>query len=127
MPYEVWYWPDSVYPGGVKSECPEGEAVIDVLIQRMKEDGLRPEGYQVKTLGQAQGGMWQLNLKVGTGRQVRLLYSPYDRKIVLFRIHQKSSKPEQDRAYELARDRKRAYEQQQARETRDNAGRRPSR
>jgi hypothetical protein len=110
MPYSVNQWPTGVYPDEIRAECPEAEATIDVLIGRMKNVGPSPDGYQVKSLGKKRGGLWQINLKVEK-RQVRILYAPYYDVIVLFRIHKKSSPQEQERAYELARKRKREYEQ----------------
>jgi hypothetical protein len=55
------------------------------------------------------GGLWQINLKKQR-RQIRVLYAPYGHTIVLFRIHRKGSVEEQDRAYDLAKIRKREYE-----------------
>ena len=110
MAYSVRQWPPNVYPDELLSECPEAEATIDVLIGRMRSHGPRPPGYQVKALGKRHGGLWQLNLKVEK-RQVRILYAPYTLVIVIFRIHKKSSPQEQERAYELAKRRKREYEQ----------------
>lgn len=111
MPYDVLKWPDSVYPGEVDSECPEARAVIDVLILSLRKHGPSPDGYRVKCLGQRVDGLWQINLKTAK-RQVRVLYAPYGREIVLFRIHRKGSPQEQARAYELAGRRKREYESQ---------------
>jgi hypothetical protein len=102
-------WPGGIYPGEILAECPEAEATIDVLIERMKIEGPNPHGYQVKLLGRRRGSLWQLNLKVEK-RQVRILYAPYNEKIVIFRIHKKSSPQEQERAYDLAQSRKRDYE-----------------
>jgi hypothetical protein len=111
MSYDVLQWPATVYPGEVRHECPEAEPVIDALILQIRREGPSPSGYGVKTLGNKLGRLWQINLKVGQGRQVRILYAPYGQKVVLFRIHKKSSKSEQQRAYELAMERKREYEE----------------
>jgi Phage derived protein Gp49-like (DUF891) len=109
MGHTIKQWPEGVYPGEIQAECPEAEATIDVLIARMKAQGPQPDGYQVKSLGQRWGGLWQINLKVQK-RQVRVLYAPYGDRIVIFRIHKKSSPQEQKRAYTLALKRKKEYE-----------------
>lgn len=109
MPHDVRQWPDSVYPDEVRDECPEAEQVIDTLILNLRRQGPSPEGYRVKNLGKRMGGLWQINLKVEK-RQVRILYAPYGAIIVLFRIHKKGSRQEQQRAYELAQERKQQYE-----------------
>jgi hypothetical protein len=113
MAHDVRQWPDTVYPGEIEDECPEAREVIDALIRRMGEEGPSPDGYHdCKNLGRRMEGLWQLNLRiVGTKRQVRILYAPYGPTIVLFRIHKKSSPQEQRRAYDLAKARKREYEQ----------------
>lgn len=110
MAYDVRQWPGtSVYPFEVNDECPEAMADIDVLILKMGEQGPSPDGYKNKALGQKNGGLWQINLKVNN-RQIRVLYAPYGKTIVLFQIHKKSSPQKQARAYELAKKRKREYE-----------------
>lgn len=109
MPYDVRQRPDTVYPGEVKAECPEAMPEIDTFIRAMIAQGPSPAGYDVKTLGAKWDGLWQLNLKVEK-RQIRVLYAPYGQQIILFRIHKKSSRQEQKRAYELAQKRKRDYE-----------------
>lgn len=109
MAYAVLRYPASVYPGEVEAECPEAKAVIDVLLMVMGREGPSPAPYPVKTLGQKNHGLWQINLKVKK-RQVRILYAPYGQSIVLFRIHKKGSPQEQQRAYELAGRRKREFE-----------------
>lgn len=112
MPYTVRKWPDTVYPGEVDAECPEAREVIDVLLRAMGQQGPSPDGYNVKSLGAKRDGLWQINLKVEK-RQVRILYAPYTENILLFRIHKKGSPQEQRRAYELAGQRKRKYEEAQ--------------
>jgi hypothetical protein len=112
MPYDILQWPATVYPGEVQAECPEAAEVIDVLIGQMRARGPSPDGYSVKNLGKRKGGLWQINLKVEK-RQARILYAPYQGKIVLFRIHKKGSGAEQDRAYDLAMKRKSEYDQKQ--------------
>jgi hypothetical protein len=109
MSHDVLQWPASVYPGEVNSECPEALQIIAILILNLQQYGPSPEIYRVKSLGKKMGGLWQINLKIEK-RQVRVLYAPYGRTIVLFRIHKKGSRQEQQRAYELAKDRKRQYE-----------------
>jgi hypothetical protein len=109
MAYRVLQWPNSVYPGEVNRECPEGLAVVDALIGRLQTQGPSPDGYAVKTLGKKRAGLWQINLKVQK-RQIRVLYAPYKDIIVLFRIHKKSSQQEQEQAYQLAAKRKLEYE-----------------
>jgi hypothetical protein len=109
MAHDVRQWPDGVYPGEVRRECPEAEAVIDTLIRRLGRDGPSPDAYRVKTLGSKLGGLWQISLKV-SGRQIRVLFAPYGSVIVIFRIHKKSSPQEQQRGYKDAMARKREYE-----------------
>lgn len=109
MAYDVRQWPDSVYPGEIEAECPEAREVIDALIRSLQSHGPSPDGYKFKTLGAKVGGLWQISLKV-QNRQIRLLYAPYGSRIILFRIHKKSSPQEQARAYDLAKRRKREYE-----------------
>lgn len=94
MPYEVLKYPASVYPGEVDDECPEARPLLDVLFRAMQVQGPSPSGYTVKNLGGSKDHLWQINLKSG-GRQVRVLYAPYKGKVVLFRIHKKSSAAEQ--------------------------------
>jgi hypothetical protein len=109
MAYELLQWPDTVYPGEVQSECPDALPVIDALLRNIQTHGPSPDGYQVKNLGQRMSGLWQINLRV-RNQQVRVLYAPYDKQIVLFRIHKKTSPQEQMRAYDLGQKRKREFE-----------------
>lgn len=109
MAWSVHTWPRSVFPEEVEDECPEALEAVITVIREMERLGPAPEVRQVKTLGRKLGSLWQMNLRV-EGRQVRILYAPYDSQILLFRIHKKSSKGEQDRGYELAIKRKRSYE-----------------
>lgn len=110
MPYEIRQWPKTVYPDELLDECSEAAAIVDVFISEMRRQGPMPLGYSVKNLGGDLDGLWQLNLKV-RGRQIRILYAPYKDIITLFRIHKKSSTQEQNRAYRLAKKRKREYEE----------------
>lgn len=109
MAYTVRQFPASVYPGEVCNECPEAAPEIAALVGQMARQGPSPAGYQVKNLGQKMDGLWQINLKVAK-RQIRILYAPYGSDIVIFRIHKKSSPQEQTRAYNLAKQRKRQYD-----------------
>jgi hypothetical protein len=109
MPYDLRQWPASIYPGEA-NEFPEARAEIDLVLRMLRAQGPQPDGYNFKHLGKALGGLWQINLKV-KGRQIRFLYAPYGRIIVIFRIHKKSSVQEQRRAYELAMSRKKQAEQ----------------
>jgi hypothetical protein len=109
MPHDVRQWPSTVHPREPEDECPEAMEDIAVLILELGRQGPSPEGYNVKNLGKAKDGLWQINLKVEK-RQVRILYAPYGSMIVLFRIHKKGSTQEQQRAYKLASARKREYE-----------------
>jgi hypothetical protein len=113
MAYDLRQWPESVYPGEADDECPEAIPVLDTLLLNLQSHGPSPPGYSVKNLGKKRNGLWQINLKVEK-RQVRVLYAPYGKTIVLFRIHKKSSPQEQIRAYELAADRKSKYEFEKA-------------
>jgi len=111
MAHELRQWPRNVYPGEVLTDFPEAQADVDVALRELRTQGPRPDGYQFKTLGAAKAGLWQLNFKSSKGKQIRILYAPYDRVIVVFRIHKKSSPQEQQRAYALAMKRKREAEQ----------------
>ena len=121
MAYDVRQYPKSVYPSEVQSECPEAETQIDVLIGKLKEFGPSPPGYSVKNLGKQKANIWQINLRAGK-RQVRILYGVYGNKIIIFRIHKKSSPPEQKRAYELAVKRKKEYEKASNRKEVEDGG-----
>ena len=118
MTHSVLQWPGTIYPGEVRAECPEAEAVVDALILELGRQGPQPAGYNVKNLGHKLGGLWQINLKVEK-RQVRILYAPYKDRIVLFRIHKKGSPQEQKRAYDLAQKRKAAFEESERKNKRD--------
>jgi hypothetical protein len=109
VPYVVRNFPATVYPAEVLSECPEAMEIIDVMIREMCEQGPRPDGYHVKTLGKAHGGLGQINLRAN-GEHVRVVFAPYGKDIVLFRVHKKLSPQEQKRAYQLAVKRKAEYE-----------------
>lgn len=106
MSYDLRQWPHTVYPNEV-GEFLDALADVDVALRELRSQGPRPEGYKFKPLGAAKEGLWQLNFKSSSRRQIRFLYAPYGRVIVVFRIHKKSSLPEQRRAYELAMKRKR--------------------
>lgn len=110
MPHAVLQFPPGIYPAEVEAECPEAAAAIAVLIMELEKQGPSPDGYRFKNLGKRKSYLWQINLK-GEGRQVRILYAPYKKKIVIFRIHKKSSPQEQQHAYDLAVARKRQYDQ----------------
>ena len=109
MPHEVLQRPSTVFPGEAEGECPEAVGAILELIQAMQAEGPNPLGYGAENLGQGVHGLWQINLKVQK-RQVRILYAPDGDKIILFRIHKKSSAAEQRRAYAVAGKRKAEYE-----------------
>ena len=111
MAHDLRQWPGNVYPEET-DEFPDARADIDVALLRLRQQGPMPEGYEWKNLGRkSMEGLWQLNLKIAeSGRQVRLLYAPYGRAIVLFHIHKKSSPQEQKRAYTKAKARKRKAE-----------------
>jgi phage-related protein len=110
MPYDLRQWPASVYPGETR-DFPEALPDIDVALGALQREGPKPDGHAFKPLGKKKGGLWQLNLRA-SGRQIRILYAPYDgTMIIVFRIHKKSSQQEQQRAYSLAMERKRQAEQ----------------
>ncbi|MDP2330966.1 MAG: hypothetical protein Q8M19_09760 [Reyranella sp.] len=109
MPYDVRQWPATIYPGEIDAECPSAREAVDVLLGEMARFGVALEGYQVKALGKANGYLWQVNLKI-VRLQVRILFAPYNQKLVLFRIHKKGSPQEQQRAYALAIKRKKEFE-----------------
>ena len=113
-----------MYPGEAQGECPEAMEQIDALIGAMERQGPAPAGFAVKPLGRSKGGLWQTNLRA-EGRQVRILFAPYDSDIVLFRIHKKSSPQEQQRAYVLAMKRKREYEEIRKQQKAKSNDRRP--
>ena len=88
---------------------PDAKVEIDLALLRLQVDGPSPLGYKVKTLGKSKGQLWQLNLKVNK-QQIRILYAPYGNRIVIYRIHKKSSEQEQERAYSDAMRRKKEAE-----------------
>lgn len=105
MSYELRQWPGNVYPGEC-AEFPDAQADIDVALRALQRDGPQSEEFSFKTLGKAKGYLWQINLKVRK-KQIRILYAPYNRTmIIVFHIHKKSSPQEQQRAYEKAMRRK---------------------
>jgi transcriptional regulator with XRE-family HTH domain len=101
-------WPASVYPKEA-NDLPEAKPEIDAALRALGRSGPQLEEYGAKCLGQSQDGLWQLSFKVNR-KQIRILYAPYDDVIVVFRIHPKTSPQEQQRAYALARDRKKQAE-----------------
>ena len=105
MPYELRQWPWNVYPKEVLDDFPEAMADVDVALKEIQAYGPNPITYSVKPLPKNLKGLWQLSMKSG-GRQIRLLYSAYGQTIVVSRIHKKSSPQEQQRAYDLALQRK---------------------
>jgi hypothetical protein len=110
MFFELRQWPASVYPRELKP-FPEAKVDVDVALLALRREGPAPEGYTFKHLGKSKGYLWQINLKVvQSGRQVRILYAPYGRAIVVFHIHKKSSPQEQQAGYALAMSRKREAE-----------------
>ena len=104
MSFVLQQWPQTVYPDEA-DELPSAKMVIDVALKNLAQYGPKPEGYSVKNLGKKKGCLWQLNLKVEK-QQIRILFAPYNKTIVVFKIHKKSSPQEQDRAYADAMKRK---------------------
>jgi hypothetical protein len=110
MPYNTkQYPPDTVYPHEITDECPEAREEIDQFLRELSAEGPSPEGRDIKSLGKKKAGLWQANLKVAR-RQIRILYAQYGHDIVLFRIHNKGSPQEQQRAYDLAVKRKNEHD-----------------
>lgn len=105
MPHDLRQWPDTVYPGEAQ-QLPQAVIEIDAAIRALSRDGPKLEEYSFKPLGKKKDYLWQINFKAN-GQQIRILYAPYGSTIVIFRIHKKSSKQEQQRAYDLAGKRKR--------------------
>lgn len=108
MPWHLRKWPNAVYPKEAE-EIPEAKEDIDVALFRLATIGPSLEEYGAKCLGKGQDGLWQLGFKVHKKR-VRILYAPYGNTIVVYRIHPKTSPQEQERAYELAKKRKKEAE-----------------
>jgi|ERR1035437_6296264 hypothetical protein len=104
MAHDLRQWPATVYPGET-SEFPEAIPDIDVALLALRREGPAPDGFSFKPLGKKKGGLWQINLRVNR-RQIRILYAPYGKAIVIFRIHKKSSPQEQQQAYALSMTRK---------------------
>ena len=109
MVHELRQWPHSVYPDEVE-EFPEAKAAIDVALRELMVQGPSPLGYNFKNLGKHKAYLWQINLKINK-RQIRILYAPYSKVIVIFRIHKKGSGQEQQLAYKLAMKRKQQAEE----------------
>ncbi len=104
--YELNQWPESVYLDAEKGFMVAAiQAKVDLFLDSVRKEGPSPEAFSCKNLGKKLGGLWQANLKVNR-LQIRVLYAPYRRKIVVFLIHKKTSKQEQERAYKLAMKRK---------------------
>jgi phage-related protein len=110
MAYDLRQWPESVYPGEVY-EFPEALPDIDFALSTLRSHGPAPEGFNFKPLGKSKDGLWQINIRISASRrQIRILYAPYGKLIVVFHIHKKSSPQEQKRAYKLAMKRKKKAE-----------------
>ncbi len=108
MPYDLRQWPATVYPREA-DQFPECMAAIDHALRQLRDEGPSLEIYGAKNLGKRNDYLWQINLRVNR-KQIRVLYAPYNRMIVVFRIHQKSSPQEQRAAYTTASRRKREAE-----------------
>jgi len=119
MPYDLCQWPDGVYPGEL-GQFQSPLADIDMALQTLKADGTRTEIYSVKNLGKLKEYLWQLNLR-SDGQQIRILFAPYNKMIVVFLIHKKSSPEEQQRAYKLAMKRKRQLDNEMKSQTKEQS------
>lgn len=108
MAWWLRQWPASVYPREA-DDLPDEKPDIDAALRALSRFGPQREEYGAKCLGQGQDGLWQLGFKVNRKR-IRILYAPYGDVIAIFRIHPKTSPQEQERAYALARDRKKQAE-----------------
>ena len=108
MAWWLRQWPGSVYPKEA-NDLPDAAPEIDAALRALSRNGPKLEEYGAKCLGQSQDGLWQLGFKVNRKR-IRILYAPYGDVIVVFRIHPKTSPQEQERAYTLARERKKQAE-----------------
>lgn len=89
-------------------------AEVKAALRELAEFGPNPPGRSVKTLGKGVGGLWQMSLKVQK-EQVRLLYFPWGRKIiVLVSAFKKTSPQVQEREYQTAKDRRKEAERRLA-------------
>lgn len=106
--YVLKQWPTKVYEKEIDPVW-RAQAVIDVLLSKMRSDGPNPPGYKSKHHGKQFAYIWQINLKVDQ-RQIRILYAQYGLYIVILHIHKKSSPQEQTAGYAAAVARKKTVD-----------------
>lgn len=110
MPYALKCWPESVYRKEVLDLPADIRAPVVEALRRLRTEGVRPVGYSCKPLGRSLRGIWQMNFKTERNEQMRLLYFAEGQEIVLLTVFKKTSEQEEQRAYELAKKRKREAE-----------------
>lgn len=109
MPYELLQWPSSVQTGEIDSLPLDAANAIMVLLRLMRTDGPKPKGYKIKPLPGKWHGLDQVNMKINK-EQIRMLFSVYARKIVVFSAFKKTSPQIEKRMYQRALDRKKTAE-----------------
>jgi len=110
MPYELKYWPESIPKREIEALPTAARAELKAALLDLARFGPNPPARNVKNLGKANAGLWQLNLKVNK-EQIRLLYFPWGgRIVVVVSAFKKTSKQLQEREYQTAMSRKKEAE-----------------
>lgn len=110
MAYDLRQWPASVQKHEIRKLPEEAETAVLVLLRAMRERGPWLEEYIVKPLPGHLHGLNQVSMKV-SGEQIRVLFSVYGKRIVVFHVFKKTSPQIQQRGYETALNWKKTAEQ----------------
>lgn len=110
MAYDIRQWPASVRKSEIGKLPPDAEVAILVMLRAMRLRGAWLEEYTIKPLPGRLHGLNQVNMKVN-GEQIRVLFSVYGQCIVVYRAFKKTSPQIEQRAYDIALNRKNAAEQ----------------
>src|SRR5438132_9811885 len=109
MPYTIHCWPPGVQRDEIEALPVGAQAAIAVMFREMRRRGPRPEEYRVKPLSRQLRGLNQVNLKINR-EQIRLLFSVYATRIVIFHVFRKTSPQVEQRGYDKALARKKSAE-----------------
>ena len=109
MPYTIHSWPPGLPKDEIEALPMEAQAAIAVMFREMRRRGPRPEEYNVKPLSRRLRGLNQANMKINR-EQIRLLFSVYGTRIVIFHVFKKTSPQLEQRGYDKALARKRSAE-----------------
>jgi phage-related protein len=109
MPYTISQWSDSVQRKEIEGLPLDASNAVLVMLRTMRRDGPKPSGYKIKPLAKRLHGLSQANLKVNK-EQIRVLFSVYGQRIVVLHVFKKTSPQAEQRAYQLALDRKKTVE-----------------